>query len=147
MTFLSLTRTAALAALICGAMTAVATAQVPGTDPHHPGATPIPDAAPATPGGMPGNDQDAQPQQPGSMSHGMMGQEEMHGMMQRRMAGAPMGMRGHMMKVMFAIADTDGDGGLSFGELTSIQKRIFDQVDANKDEKVTPEEVQAFMRH
>ena len=77
----------------------------------------------------------------------MMGQEEMHGMMQRRMASAPMGMRGHMMKVMFAIADTDGDGGLSFGELTSIQKRIFDQVDANKYEKVTPEEVQAVMRH
>ena len=62
------------------------------------------------------------------------------------MAGAPIRMHGHMPKIIFAIADTDGDGGLSFGELTSIQKRIFDQVDANKDEKVMPEEVEAFMR-
>ena len=35
-----------------------------------------------------------------------------------------MRMRGHMMKVMFAIADTDGDGALSFEEITAIHKRI-----------------------
>ena len=75
----------------------------------------------------------------------MMGQQ-MHGMMQSGMAGAPMRMHGRMTKIIFAIADTDGDGGLSFGELTSVQKRIFDQVDGNKDENVTPEEVEAFMR-
>ena len=57
-----------------------------------------------------------------------------------------MRMRGHMMKVMFAIADTDGDGALSFEEITAIHKRIFYKVDANKDGKVTPEEVEAFMR-
>jgi Ca2+-binding EF-hand superfamily protein len=50
-----------------------------------------------------------------------------------------MAMRAHMMKIMFAIADTDGDGGL-------IHKRIFDKVDANKDGKVTVEEFQSFMR-
>lgn len=55
-------------------------------------------------------------------------------------------MRGHMMKIMFAIADADGDGALSFEEVTAIHKRIFDEVDANKDGKVTPEEMQAFMR-
>ena len=63
------------------------------------------------------------------------------------MGGMPMmGPRGHMMKVMFAIADTNGDGALSFEEVTAIHKRIFDRVDANKDGKVTPEELQAFMR-
>lgn len=63
------------------------------------------------------------------------------------MGGMPMmRMRGHMMKIIFAIADTDGDGGLSFEEITAIQKRIFDKVDADKDGKVTPEEVQTFMR-
>lgn len=63
------------------------------------------------------------------------------------MGGMPMmGMRGHMMKIMFAIADVDGDGALSFEEVTTIHKQIFDKVDANKDGKVTPEEAQAFMR-
>ena len=57
-----------------------------------------------------------------------------------------MGMPGHMMKIMFAIADVNGDGALSFEEVTTIHKRIFDRVDANKDGKVTPEEVQSFMR-
>ena len=61
--------------------------------------------------------------------------------------GMPMGkMRGHMMKIMFAIADTNGDGALSFDEVTAIHKRIFDLIDANKDGKVTPEEIQAFMQ-
>ena len=48
-----------------------------------------------------------------------------------------------MMKIMFAIADTDGDGALSFEEVMTIHKRIFDKVDANKDGKVTLEEVLA----
>lgn len=145
MTFFSSTRIASLAALICGAMSVGATAQALSTDPHHPDAAAAPDAAPTEPGENPGKGQDAQPQHQEMMPHGMMG-KEMHGMMQRGNAGAPMAMRGHITKIIYAIADTDGDGGLSFGELTSIQRRIFDQVDANKDEKVTPEEVQAFVR-
>jgi EF hand len=76
----------------------------------------------------------AQPGQPGMMSPGMMH----HGPM--------MGRDGHMMKVMFAIADADGDGALSFEEVTVIHKRIFDSVDANHDGKVTAEEIQAFLR-
>lgn len=78
------------------------------------------------------------------MPSGMMGQ----GMMQPGMMGAMpmMRMRGHMMKIMFAIADTNGDGGLSFEEISAIHKRIFDRVDANKDGKVTPDETQDFMR-
>ncbi|THK39582.1 EF-hand domain-containing protein [Ensifer sp. MPMI2T] len=78
------------------------------------------------------------------------GEEEMmgRGMMRRGMMGhmPMMAMRGHMMKIMFAIADADGDGSLSFDEVTAIHKRIFDKVDANKDGKVSTEEIQAFMR-
>jgi len=51
-----------------------------------------------------------------------------------------------MIKVMFAIADTNGDGALSFEEVKAVHKRIFDRVDANKDGKVTPEEIQIFIR-
>lgn len=80
----------------------------------------------------------------GMMQGGMMER----GMMQPGMMGGTpmMGMRGHMMKIMFAIADTDGDDALSFEEVTTVHKRIFDAVDANKDGKVTPDEMQAFMR-
>ena len=88
--------------------------------------------------------------QPGAggmtMGQGMMGQGMMGDMMQPGMMGAMPRMRGNMMKIMFAIADTDGDGALSFEEVMTIHKRIFDKVDANKDGKVTLEEVQAFMR-
>ena len=58
-----------------------------------------------------------------------------------------MGMHGPApMKIFFAIADANGDGGLSFDEVTAIHKRIFDRVDANKDGRATPEEIQAFIR-
>ena len=93
-------------------------AQTTAADPHHPAAAP-----PAAP-----------PAQPGMMGPGMMRHEPM------------MGRRGHAMKVMFAIADADGDGALSFEEVTVIHKRIFDSVDADNDGKVTVDEVQAFMR-
>ncbi|MBD9649918.1 hypothetical protein JVX98_31250 (plasmid) [Ensifer sp. PDNC004] len=55
-------------------------------------------------------------------------------------------MHGPMMKIMFAVADVNGDGALSFDEITAIHKRIFDAVDVNKDGKVTSEEIQGFMR-
>jgi hypothetical protein len=85
---------------------------------------------------------------PGMMRQGQgMGPMQGQAMGQGRMGEMPMtGMHGHTMKIMFAIADVNGDGGLSFEEVTTIHKRIFDTVDANKDGKVTSEEVQAFMR-
>ena len=92
-------------------------------DPHLPSAAP-PAAQPGQPGMMP----------PGMTGPGMMRHERM------------MGRRGHAMKVLFAIADADGDGALSFEEVTVIHKRIFDGVDADDDGKVTAEEVQAFLR-
>jgi hypothetical protein len=142
MTLTVLPRATALAAVIATGVTAAA-AQTTATDPHHPEAMLAQATPPAEPGDTAGQDQGAQPAQPGMMPPGMMGQ----GMMgQGMMGGMPMmRMHGHMMKIMFAIADTDGDGGLSFEEITTIQKRIFDKIDADKDGKVTPEEVQTFM--
>lgn len=85
-------------------------------------------------GMMPGN--------PGMMNGGMRGGNMMRS---RMMRGMPMmGMRGTMMKVMFAVADTDGDGALSFDEVTAMHKRIFDAVDTDNDGKVTPDELRTF---
>jgi hypothetical protein len=93
-----------------------AVAQTPSANPQHLDMT-VAQATP--PSAMMG---------PGMMGHGMMGRP------------------GHMMKIMFAIADVNSDGALSFEEVTTIHKRIFDRVDVNRDGKVTPEEAQSFMR-
>ncbi|RDL47568.1 hypothetical protein BLJAPNOD_05664 [Ensifer sp. M14] len=90
----------------------------------------------------PAAEQDAQPGYSEVMPGAMMGGRR-YGMMGGM---RPNMMPGHMMKIMFVIADVDGDGALSFEEVTTIHKRIFDKVDANKDAKVTPEEMQAFIR-
>ncbi len=133
MTLSALPRAATFAAIIVAGVTAAA-AQTTSTDSHHPDTT-VAQATP--PSGMMGQVPGAQPGQPSMMGpsrmqRGMMGQDMMS-------------MPGHM-KIMFAIADLDGDGALSFEEVTTIHKRIFDKVDANKDGKATPEEVQSFMR-
>jgi hypothetical protein len=139
-------RAAALATLVVAGTTA-AIAQTTATDPHHPG-TMLAQAMPSS--GMMGQGMGAQPGQSsmppgqpamtcGMMQPGMMGQSmAVHGMM--GMPGAT------PMKIMFAIADANGDGALSFDEVTAIHRRIFDTIDANKDGKATREEIQAFMR-
>jgi hypothetical protein len=149
----TLPRTAALAMMIAAGMTAAATAQTTEAGPHHPGMTL---AQAMQPPGMMGpgrmsQGQGAQagqstsmpPAQPAMMCSmmqpGMMGQ----GTMERGMMGMP---GPAPMKIFLAIADANGDGGLSFDEVTAIHKRIFDRVDADKDGKATPEEIQAFMR-
>jgi hypothetical protein len=149
----TLPRTAALAMMIAAGMTAAATAQTTEAGPHHPGMTL---AQAMQPPGMMGpgrmsQGQGAQagqstsmpPAQPAMMCSmmqpGMMGQ----GTMERGMMGMP---GPAPMKIFLAIADANGDGGLSFVEVTAIHKRIFDRVDADKDGKATPEEIQAFMR-
>ena len=122
----------ALAAILAaGAMTDAA-AQTPAADPHHPGAAPS-TAQPDQPGTMP----------PGMMGPGMMGQGMGPGMMDHP---PTMARRRYAVKVMFAIADADGDETLSFEEVTVIHKRIFDSVDADNDGRVTADEIQAFMR-
>lgn len=153
MTLTALSRTTALAAIIAAGVTTGAAAQTATPDPHHPGAL-AQATPPAQPGGTGAQGQGAQPGQSGTMPSGMMGRGMMgqgmmgQGMMQPGMMGAMpmMRMRGHMMKIMFAIADANGDGGLSFEEISAIHKRIFDRVDANKDGKVTPDETRDFMR-
>ncbi|MBB4186483.1 hypothetical protein GGE07_003142 [Sinorhizobium terangae] len=142
MTLNAFLRPVMLAGLVALGMTAGAGAQTTQSDTHHPDPSPESQAQSSSPDGAAG--QSEQPGQPGMMGPGMMGQ----GMMGQDMMGRMpmMAMRGHMMKIMFAIADAVGDGSLSFDEVTAIHKRIFDKVDANKDGKVSTEEIQAFLR-
>jgi hypothetical protein len=73
----------------------------------------------------------------GFMGHGMMGQ-----------AGrGPGGMGpGMMMRMLFILMDTDGDGTISLQEFQAAHERIFKAMDANKDGRLTLEEIQAFMQ-
>jgi hypothetical protein len=66
------------------------------------------------------------------MGHGMMG----HGMMRQ----------GTHMRIMMILMDTDGDGALSLEEVQTAHAKIFKAVDANKDGKVTFEEMEIFFR-
>jgi len=62
--------------------------------------------------------------------------------------GAAMGpgmMGPGMRRMMFALMDADGDGSLSQQEFLAGHERIFRAMDANKDGRVTPEELRAFM--
>ncbi len=136
-------RPAALTALFA-IVAAGSAAQTTAVDPHHPDGTPTQAAPPSGAEGKAGEGGQSGMMPGGMMGPGMMGQG-MTG--QGMMGGMPMmPMRGHMMKIMFAIADANGDGGLSFEEVSAIHKRIFDRVDANKDGNVFPEEIQTFMR-
>lgn len=130
---------AALAVLMTMGSTNIAAAQAADA-PQEPEAAPAPEA-PQQPEEAPAPDQGTQAEQPEAMPGDMMRAGRMR---DRMMRGMPM--HGHMMKIMFAIADADGDGALTFEEISTIHKRIFDAVDGDKDGKVTPEEMQAFMR-
>lgn len=125
----ALLRSAAIAGLIALGVSAGASAQTTESEERRPEASPEAEAQSSSPEGM--MREGDQPRDRDMMGRGMMGR---------------MAMRGHMMKIMFAIADADGDGSLSFEEVTAIHKRIFDRVDANKDGKVSPEEIREFMR-
>ena len=92
--------------------------------------------------------------QGGMMGHGpgMMGQGGMtgRGMMAEGMMGRGgmrhQGMMGPvMMRIIFALMDSDGDGIISLQEFQAAHERIFKAMDANKDGVLTPEEMQAFM--
>ena len=105
---------------------------------------------------MPGQGQTTQQGQPGMMGPGMMGPGMGQGMMGRGMMGADTAgdmrprktrKREHMMKIGFAIADRDGDGTLSFEEVVDIHRRIFNAVDADKDGRVTPDELRNFLQN
>jgi hypothetical protein len=52
---------------------------------------------------------------------------------------------GMMMRVLFAMMDSDGDGTVSLQEFQTAHERIFKAMDINKDGVLTLEEIQAFM--
>lgn len=149
MTFGSMTHGAAFAAMLAAGMTVGGTAPTNALDFQPPNTILTQD----TQSPMPGEAEDGQDGeaagQPGMMPGGMMPEGMMdgggmdEGMMGGRMRGP---MHGPMTKVMFAIADTNGDGMLSFEEIMALHKRIFDAMDANRDGKLTLEEIQTFTR-
>jgi EF hand len=73
----------------------------------------------------------------GMMGRGMMG----HGMMGGGAMGPPI-----MLRIMFALMDSDGDGTISLQEFQVAHERIFKAMDSNKDGQLTLEEMQAFMQ-
>lgn len=81
------------------------------------------------------------------MGHGMS-QGKGHGM---KYMGKHRGM-GHgmmpraMMTMMFVMADTNGNGTVSFDEITAIEKRFFDLIDTNDDAEMSQDELRAFMQ-
>ena len=50
-----------------------------------------------------------------------------------------------MLRMMFALMDSDGDGTISLPEFQAAHERIFKAMDSNKDGRLTPEEMQTFM--
>src|SRR6516165_7112719 len=69
------------------------------------------------------------------------------GMMRRGLIGEPGAMQsGMMMRMLFALMDSDGDGTVSLQEFQAAHERIFKAIDANKDGKLTLEEIVAFMQ-
>jgi hypothetical protein len=53
---------------------------------------------------------------------------------------------GMMMRMLFILMDTDGDGTISLQEFQAAHERIFKAMDVNKDGRLTLEEIQAFMQ-
>ena len=80
--------------------------------------------------------------QEGTMRSGMMG----HGMMRRGMMGGGMMGQPVMMRMIFSLMDSDGDGTISLPEFQAAHERIFKGMDSNKDGRLTLEEIQAFMQ-
>jgi hypothetical protein len=81
--------------------------------------------------------QQTQQQHTDQERRGMIGQG---GMMDRGMGpiGGPV-----MMRIIFALMDSDGDGTVSLQELQAAHERIFKGMDTNKDGRLTLEEMQA----
>ena len=153
---LKISRAFGLAAIIAAATTSFALAQ-PAQDSQAPGGTRSESGG--TQQYMRGQNMPGQ----GMMGRGMMrdaqrqgGWDEMH--MNRGMGRDARGMgraagmdrhmnRAPMMKMMFAIADANGNGAVSFDEVMEIHKRIFDAIDENNDGSITLEEIESFFHN
>ena len=81
-----------------------------------------------------------------TMCGGMMGRGTMGHMMGRGMMGGGIMGPPFMMRMMFALVDSDGDGTIELPEFLAAHERIFKAMDSNKDGKLTLEEMQAFIR-
>ncbi|MCS3725322.1 EF-hand domain-containing protein [Bradyrhizobium betae] len=104
----------------------------------------------------PGQDQTtASPQTNAPANQGAERQGTMRGGDMMEMMGR--GMKGHtmmgeamgpppMFRMIFALMDADGDGTVSLPEFQVAHERIFKAVDSNKDGKLTPAEMMAFIR-
>ena len=65
--------------------------------------------------------------------------------MEQRGGGAGMMGHGMMMRMMMALADTDNDGSVSLQEFQAVHERMFRAMDADKDGRLTTDELQGFM--
>ena len=80
------------------------------------------------------------PGEPG-MGRGMIGQGMGRGMSRpTAMMGGPF-----MMRIVFILMDSNGDGAISLQEFQIAHKQIFKAMDSNKDGRLTLDEMQAFM--
>lgn len=107
---------------------------------HHPGQEQVPSSTQTE--SAAGKSIDRQSMTRGGDMMGMMGRG-MKG--DGRMGGDGMGPP-IMFRMIFALIDVDGDGTLSLPEFQIAHERIFKAMDSNKDGKLTPEEMLAFMR-
>ena len=78
---------------------------------------------------------------PGVMEQGGRGMMGQGGMVGGGMMGPPV-----MMRIIFSLMDSDGDGTISLQEFQAAHERIFKAMDTNKDGRLTLEEMQAFMQ-
>jgi hypothetical protein len=124
----------------------LASTAIPGTA-QQPKGSPIPQAEqqnPNEPPGMEGGMMDhGMMRHGGTMGHGMMGER---GMMRRGMMGHRGTMDPVLMRIIFALMDSDGDGTVSLQEFQAAHEKIFRAMDVDKDGTVSFEEMMNFMR-